>query len=125
MDLLVPEGDSLPPGVHVGERGIPGDVAAAANLLSSRGSKGSNPDLVLFLTGGRNFVRVKAPRDIIETPLSHESIAEGELRKDLLSSAREEDRPRLLRRLDSPSFKARSLIERCEALRALLEAAGR
>jgi hypothetical protein len=70
MDLFMPDDEPIPKGVVVLQRGISGELARLANLLSSRGNAGSNPALVDLFTVGRTFVRVLAPRELIDAPLS-------------------------------------------------------
>ncbi|MFA6029120.1 MAG: hypothetical protein WC969_04615 [Elusimicrobiota bacterium] len=124
MELFVPEDQPLPSGSVVLERGVPGELAAAANLLSSRGKTGSNPVLVGIFTDGKTFVRVRAGREDIDAPLSKAAYEEEELSAALLERAGAA-RAKLARRLASPSFRAKSILERRSALLKMLDAAGR
>jgi hypothetical protein len=122
MDLFVPQGEKLPDGVAVVERGIPADLVLKANLLSSRGEPGSNPELVGFLTSGRTFVRVLAPRELIEAPLSRAAYEVEGLRAFLKAGERAwgaGTKTGLDDYLDSSSFRDMSLNEQRRSLSRL------
>lgn len=57
LDMRAP----LPPGAVLLEQNVPGSLVYAANLISSRGQAGANPELVGFLTEGKTFQRVLFP----------------------------------------------------------------
>jgi hypothetical protein len=51
----------LPKGAIVLESEVPASLVYAANVLSSRGSAGANPELVAFITKDKRFKRVLFP----------------------------------------------------------------
>jgi hypothetical protein len=61
FDAFIDEAAPLPPGAIRLEHHVPADVVYAANVLSSRGAAGANPELVQFVTEGRTFQRVLFP----------------------------------------------------------------
>jgi hypothetical protein len=120
MDLFVPEGSALPQGAVVVERGVPAEVVLKANMLSSRGESGSKPDLIGFMTEGRVFNRVLAPRELVDAPMSR---AAHEVRK--LTAFLEDQAAgwgssdKLKDYLEGPDFQAMSLQGQWEALARL------
>ena len=128
MDLFVPQDQPLPLGVTVVARDIPAEIALKANLLSSRGEAGSNPELVGFITEGRTFVRVLAPRELVSAPLSRAVHEVEELRAFLAEQAAAWDsgsRPELESFLSSPALRELSVREQRLALGRLAEAVPR
>ncbi len=126
MDLFVAQDQDLPEGVSVVERDIPADLALKANLLSSRGESGSNPALIGVLTDGRTFVRVLAPRGLVEAPFSRAVHEVEQLRAFLTAGARgwgEDAQTGLDGYWDSPSFRDLSLNAQWQTLRRMTEAA--
>jgi hypothetical protein len=61
FDAFIDEAAPLPPGAIRLERHVSADAVYAANVLSSRGAAGANPELVQFVTEGRTFQRVLFP----------------------------------------------------------------
>ncbi|MEB3196348.1 MAG: hypothetical protein VKP62_04005 [Candidatus Sericytochromatia bacterium] len=61
FDAFIDAAAPLPPGAIVVAQGVPGELVAAANTLSSRGASGANPELVEILTEGRVFRRALFP----------------------------------------------------------------
>lgn len=70
LDLFVESGTPIPKGTIYAERGVAADLVRDANLLSSRGVNGTNPELVGVLTQGKVFDRVFVPRHDAEAPTS-------------------------------------------------------
>lgn len=119
MDLFVPQDQKLPEGVSVVERGIPAELVLKVNLLSSRGESGSNPELVGFLTEGRAFVRVLAPRELVAAPLSRAAHEVEDLRAFLKAGERawgDDAKDTVEDYLDSPAFRDLSLQEQRQSL---------
>jgi len=127
MDLFVPEGEPLPAGVLALERGVAGELVCKANLLSSRGQSGANPELVDAITQGGLFVRVLAPRARVEAPFSHAAYEVEKLRtflEDMSMAWDAEVGPRLRKYLKGRDFQELSLVEQGQTLRRLVAAAG-
>jgi hypothetical protein len=124
MDLFVPQDQALPPGVAVVARDVPGELALKANLLSSRGEAGSNPVFVGLLTEGRTFVRVLAPRETIDAPLSRAAYEVERLRAFLADQARGwgEGSRAIDDLLSDPAFNDLSLKSRWQTLERLAAA---
>jgi hypothetical protein len=61
FDAFVDVRAPLPPGAIPLERDVPGSLVYAANILSSRGQAGANPELVGFVTDGKTFQRALFP----------------------------------------------------------------
>ncbi|MCX5794379.1 MAG: hypothetical protein NTY77_02635 [Elusimicrobia bacterium] len=119
MDLFVPQDQKLPEGVAVVARDIPAQLVLKANLLSSRGEAGSNPELVGFLTEGRTFMRVLAPRELVEAPLSRAAHEVEDLRAFLKAGERAWGagaKSGLDAYLESPAFRDLSVNEQRQAL---------
>lgn len=70
IDILIPADQPLPPGARLIESNIPGEMARAANLLSSRGAEGSNPVVVDIMTRGKTFKRISVAHDQTMAPTS-------------------------------------------------------
>ena len=70
LDLFVEQGTPVPAGTTYAERGLSAKLVENANLLSSRGVAGANPELVSLLTEGKVFDRVFVPRCDAEAPTS-------------------------------------------------------
>ena len=119
MDLFVPQGAELPPGASVVETGIPAEIVLKANLLSSRGETGSNPELVEVLTEGETFMRVLAPREALEAPFSKAAYEVEKLRGLLASQGSEDRRKEVEGYIESPGFRDLSVSEQRRSLLAL------
>lgn len=119
MDLFVPQGAELPPGASVVETGISAELVYKANLLSSRGETGSNPELVGVLTEGETFMRVLAPRDVLEAPFSKAAYEVEKLRGLLASQGSEDRRKEVEGYIESPAFRDLSVSEQRRSLLAL------
>ncbi|MDD5630324.1 MAG: hypothetical protein PHU21_14765, partial [Elusimicrobia bacterium] len=116
---FVPQDQALPEGVAVVERGVPAELVLKANLLSSRGAEGSNPELVGFLTEGRTFVRVLAPRELVAAPLSRAAHEVESLRAFLKAGEGAwggAEKTGLDDYLESPAFLDLSLNEQAQSL---------
>lgn len=61
FDAFVDARAPLPSGAIPLERDVPGSLVYAANVLSSRGQAGANPELVSFVTEGKTFQRALIP----------------------------------------------------------------
>ena len=109
-DLFVPEGDPLPKGVTVLESGLDGKAVSLINQLSSRGQAGSNELLVDIMTSGKRYVRVLAPRNLVDAPMSN-------IKRDCEALVRK--LAPLRKSLDTPEFKSLSLVEQKAALEKL------
>ncbi len=124
-DLFVPEGQPLPKGAIVLETGVSGKLVEAANLLSSRGKSGANPELVGRLTKGKTFQRVLVPREAAEAPLS--ALADQKQNSvESLGEWAQAQNPQIKEKLgsvlESKAFKDASLVEQTEMLNGLEQA---
>lgn len=70
LDLFVEAGTAVPEDARIAARGVAAECVRDANLLSSRGRDGANPELVGLLTQGRVFDRVFVLRRDAEAPTS-------------------------------------------------------
>ena len=70
LDLFVESGTPVPKDTTYAERAVAAELVRNANLLSSRGVHGTNPELVGILTEGKVFDRVFIPRHDAEAPTS-------------------------------------------------------
>ena len=128
-DLFIPEGQALPPGVTVLERGVSGQTVYNINMLSSRGAAGSNPVLLKALTDGKTFVRVKVPRELAVAPTSKIGHTVGELTEELRAWAKQRGpndpvAQKVNEFLDSPRLKDKSLVEQQQTLNELKDVLG-
>jgi hypothetical protein len=121
MDLFVPQGAELPPGTAVVETGVPAELVLKANLLSSRGEAGSNPEFVSILTEGKTFMRVLAPREVLEAPFSKAAYEVEELRGFLASQTGEDRRKEMEGVLERPGFRDLSVSAQLQTLRRIAE----
>lgn len=109
----------LPPGAIPLEGGVPGSLVYAANVLSSRGKAGANPELVEFVTAGRTFRRALFPAQALGASTSkvlHEVARHEALLAQRLGAEA------LQQRLPA-GYAASSPIERLEALQRLVSGA--
>jgi hypothetical protein len=122
-DLFVPDGTALPAAAIAVERGVPGVLVRAANLLSSRGAQGSNPIVVEAAVAGRTFTRALVPRKDVDAPMSDALRDIEKLLARLRADPAAWDGARAL--VDSDGFGALSARERRDALRALADRGAR
>jgi hypothetical protein len=97
MELFVPaeDADLLPKGVKILEKDVPARRVRTINLLSSRGKTGANPNLVEVLAPeGSSFLRVSAPREKLDVPLSNVAY-DAERARSLLTEQAETFQPSL------------------------------
>ncbi|MFC1679161.1 hypothetical protein ACFL2T_02995, partial [Elusimicrobiota bacterium] len=124
MDVFVPEDDPLPRGAHVIQTGLSGKFVGIVNRLSSRGASGNNGILFKFMTEGRSFVRVLAPRDIIEAPMSGARHDIDEISETLMDWTAKHDLAQPFAKfLESPDFKDLSLLKQKDLLERMKDAA--
>jgi hypothetical protein len=96
---------------------VPSSLVAKANLLSSRGASGTNPELVEFVTEGKAFKRVFVQRKDVYAPTSQIAHEVAKARKALVTAVGEERTAQLLA---ERGFDNESLVNQKGILEALL-----
>jgi hypothetical protein len=70
MDIFIPSGNKLPDGAIILEKEISSDLVFDINMLSSRGSKGANPDFLNTAIKSEKYDRVLILKSEVKAPYS-------------------------------------------------------
>ncbi len=70
MDIFLPSGSKLPDGAIVLEKGVNSDLVFDINMLSSRGSKGANPEFLKTAIKSDKYDRVLILKSEVKAPYS-------------------------------------------------------
>lgn len=118
LDIFIPVTEKVPAGAVVDAEGISADLVKYANLLSSRGAEGANPELVDFVTQGKVYRRIFIQRKSAEAPTSYIANEIKQLRQSLIQKFGSE--AALERELNKVGFVKKSLLEQLKILEDLL-----
>jgi len=118
LDVFIPEDVPLPQGAVTLERGVSQEQVRTINLISSRGAKGSNPEVVEAITSAERYNRVLVPKSGVSAPGSIPGQRLQEVMKKALEGPNRTDFESLI---SSPQFKQLNSHEQLELLNRKLE----